>query len=123
MTGYAPVYIYFGVVFFVTLAILGVSAFGLPSLIGNTTSTPDKYLPYESGIKTETNLLKERFPLRHYLVALIFLIFDVEVIFLFPWAVIAKQIGAFAFYEMAFFLIVLLVSFAYVWKKGGLQWE
>ncbi len=54
---------------------------------------------------------------------LIFLIFDIEVIFLYPWAVIGKQIGAFAFWEMAFFLVALLVGFAYVWRKGGLQWE
>lgn len=80
-------------------------------------------MPYESGILTTTNLLQQRFPLRHYLVALIFLVFDVEVIFLYPWAVIGKEIGAFAFYEMAFFMAALLVGFAYIWKKGGLQWE
>lgn len=123
MTEYVPVYIYFALVFFVTLAILGVSAFGLPTLMGTTSDEPEKYLPYESGILTKTNLLRERFPLRHYLVALIFLIFDVEVIFLFPWAVIGKSIGPFAFYEMAFFLVALLVGFGYVWKKGGLEWE
>ena len=123
MSDYFPVYIYFGLVFFVTLSILGVSAFGLPTLFGSVKSEPDKYLPYESGIQTQTNLLRERFPLRHYLVALIFLVFDVEVIFLYPWAVIGKKIGAFAFYEMAFFLVALLVGFAYVWKKGGLEWE
>jgi NADH-quinone oxidoreductase subunit A len=80
-------------------------------------------MAYESGIQTETHLMKERFPLRHYLVGLIFLVFDVEVIFLYPWAVIGKTIGPFAFYEMLFFLIALFVGFAYVWKKGGLQWE
>lgn len=80
-------------------------------------------MPYESGIQTKTNLLHERFQLRHYLVALMFLVFDIEVIFLYPWAVVGKEIGAFAFYEMAFFLVALLVGFAYVWKKGGLQWE
>lgn len=80
-------------------------------------------MPYESGIITQTNLLQERFPLRHYLVALIFLVFDVEVIFMYPWAVIAKEIGPFAFYEMLFFLIVSSVGFAYVWKKQGFKWE
>jgi len=80
-------------------------------------------MPYESGIQTETHLLQERFPLRHYLVGLMFLVFDIEVIFLYPWAVIGKKIGAFAFYEMTFFLVALLVGFAYVWRKGGLQWE
>lgn len=80
-------------------------------------------MPYESGIQTETHLLQQRFPLRHYLVALIFLVFDIEVIFLYPWAVIAKKIGPFAFYEMSVFLVALLVGFAYVWRKRGLQWE
>lgn len=80
-------------------------------------------MPYESGIQTETHLLQKRFPLRHYLVALIFLVFDIEVIFLYPWAAVAKQMGAFAFYEMAFFLLALLVGFAYVWRKKGLEWE
>ncbi len=80
-------------------------------------------MPYESGIQTETNLLQKRFPLRHYLVGLLFLVFDIEVIFLYPWAVVGKSIGIFAFYEIAFFLLTLAVGFAYVWKKGGLEWE
>ncbi|MBA3722199.1 MAG: NADH-quinone oxidoreductase subunit A [Parachlamydiaceae bacterium] len=118
MSDYFPVYIYFGIVVFFTLLILGVSG-----LYTSKKSTKVKYMPYESGIQTETHLLKERFPLRHYLVALMFLVFDIEVIFLYPWAVIGKKIGAFAFYEMAFFLVALFVGFAYVWRKGGLQWE
>lgn len=113
-----PVYIYFALIVFVTLAVIGASALFPAKASGAT-----KYLPYESGIKTETHLLEERFPLHHYLVALIFLVFDIEVIFLYPWAVIGKKIGAFAFYEMGFFLVALLVGFAYVWRKGGLQWE
>ena len=111
-------YIYLGLVLFVTLVMLG-ATWIFPSI----KSTPTKFMPYESGIQTETQLLRKRFPLRHYLVALIFLVFDIEVIFLFPWAVIGKEVGAFAFYEMAFFLVVLSVGFAYVWKKGGLEWE
>lgn len=80
-------------------------------------------MPYESGIQTETHLLQKRFPLRHYLVGLIFLVFDIEVIFLYPWAVVGKSIGPFAFYEMAFFLSILLVGFLYIWRQGGLEWE
>lgn len=118
MSDYFPVYIYFGLVTFVTLLVLALSA-----LIGSKTKGHVKYLPYESGIITETHLLQERFPIRHYLVALIFLVFDIEVIFLYPWVVIAKTIGPFAFYEMLFFLFALVIGFAYVWKKGGLQWE
>lgn len=118
MSEYLPVYIYGGLVLFVTLTILALSG-----LFSSKKTSPTKFLPYESGIKTETNLMQERFPMRHYLVALIFLVFDVEVIFLYPWAVIGKTLGPFAFYEMFFFLIALLVGFLYVWRKGGLQWE
>jgi NADH-quinone oxidoreductase subunit A len=118
MSDFFSIYIYFGLVLFVTLAILGSSA-----LIPSDRSQPVKFLPYESGIQTETRLLQERFPLRHYLVGLIFLVFDIEVIFLYPWAVIGKQIGPFAFYEMTFFLVALLVGLAYVWRKKGLQWQ
>lgn len=115
---YFAIYIYFGLTFLVTLAIIGASA-----LFPSRKTDATKFMPYESGIKTETHLLQERFPMRHYLVALMFLVFDIEVIFLYPWAVIGKKIGAFAFYEMAFFLVALLVGFCYVWKKRGLQWE
>ncbi len=118
MSAYFPVYIYFGLIFLVTLLVLGLSA-----LFSSRKTSKVKFMPYESGIQTETHLLKERFTLHHYLVALMFLDFDVEVVFLYPWAVIGKQIGAFAFYEMLFFLAALAVGFAYIWRKGGLQWE
>jgi NADH-quinone oxidoreductase subunit A len=118
MSDYFPVYIYFGLVSIVSLLLIGIS-----SIMPSNKSNPVKFMPYESGIQTKADLLQHRFPLRHYLVALIFLVFDVEVIFMYPWAVVAKEIGAFAFYEMAFFMAALLVGFAYIWKKGGLQWE
>lgn len=118
MTSFFPLYIYFGLVLLITLATLGASG-----LFPSKKTSKVKFMPYESGIQTETHLLQQRFPLRHYLVALIFLVFDIEVIFLYPWAVIAKKIGPFAFYEMALFLVALLVGFAYVWRKRGLQWE
>lgn len=115
---YWAIYIYFGIVAVFVLLILGVS-----SLFPSNRSSPTKFLPYESGMKIETHLLQKRFPLHHYLVALMFLVFDIEVIFLYPWAVIGKQIGPFAFYEMAFFILILLVGFVYIWRKGGLQWD
>jgi NADH-quinone oxidoreductase subunit A len=118
LSEFFPIYIYFGLVVIVVLALLGLS-----TLISPKTEEPARYLPYESGIRTETHLFKKRFTIHHYLTALIFLIFDIEVIFLYPWAAVAKQIGVFALYEMVFFFIVLLIGFIYVWKKGGLQWE
>lgn len=113
-----PLFLYLGIVLIITLFLLFASA-----LFPSIKSSETKFMPYESGIKTEANLLKKRFPLKYYIVALIFLIFDVEVIFLYPWAVISKKIGAFAFFEMAFFIGILFIGFAYVWKKGGLKWE
>lgn len=115
---FLPVYIYFLLVLVVTIVTMLAT-----SLFSSQKDEPVKFMPYESGIKTETHLLQQRFPLRHYLVALMFLVFDVEVIFLYPWAVIARTLGSFAFYEMGFFLLALLVGFAYVWRKGGLQWQ
>jgi NADH:ubiquinone oxidoreductase subunit 3 (subunit A) len=118
MSEFFPVYIYFGLVMGIVVIVLLLSAL-FPAHKGDAA----KYLPYESGMRTETHLLQQRFPLQHYLVALIFLVFDLEVIFMYPWAVVAKSLGPFAFYEMLFFLAALLVGFAYVWRKGGLQWE
>lgn len=112
------IFLYLGLCIVVTLLVLGASGL-FPARPGS----PDKYMPYESGIRTHAELLQKRFPLHHYLVALIFLVFDVEVIFLFPWAVVAQDLGGFAFYEMLFFLVVLLAGFAYVWRKGGLKWD
>ena len=86
------VYVYFIIVLAVTLITMALS-----SLIPSKKTSEVKFEPYESGIQTETHLLQERFPMRHYLVALIFLVFDVEVIFLYPWAVIGKKIGAICF--------------------------
>jgi NADH-quinone oxidoreductase subunit A len=118
MSDFLPLYLYFGLTLILTLGVVASSA-----LIPSRPTSPVKFAPYESGIRTQTDLFKQRFPLRHYLVGLIFLVFDIEVIFLYPWAVVAKQIGPFAFYEMLIFLLVLLVGFIYVWRKRGLQWE
>jgi NADH:ubiquinone oxidoreductase subunit 3 (subunit A) len=118
VSDFFPVYIYGGLVLFVTLLVVALSG-----IFTSQNTSAVKFMPYESGMQTKTHLLQERMPLHHYLVALVFLVFDVEVIFLYPWAVVSRTIGAFAFYEMAFFLVALLVGFAYVWRKGGLQWE
>jgi NADH-quinone oxidoreductase subunit A len=118
VSDYFPVYIYSGLVLLVTLATIGAT-----SLFPSRRTDLEKFMPYESGIKTETHLLQKRIPLHHYLVALIFLVFDVEVVFFYPWAVVAKSIGAFAFYEMAFFVVALSIGFGYIWRKGGLQWQ
>jgi len=83
---------------------------------------PSKLATYECG-EVPVGDTRVRFNIRFYVVALIFLLFDVEVVFLFPWALVYKDLGWFAFLEMVVFLGVLLVGYAYVWRKGDLDWD
>jgi NADH-quinone oxidoreductase subunit A len=83
---------------------------------------PQKLSTYECGEEPVGNAWV-RFNVRFYVIALIFLIFDVEVVFLFPWALVYRQLGLFAFIEMAVFLVILIVGFTYVWVKGDLDWD
>ena len=85
-------------------------------------SYPSKLTTYECG-EPPLGDTRVRFNVRFYVVALIFLIFDVEVVFLFPWAVVYKNLGWFAFFEMVVFLAILFVGYAYVWRKGDLSWD
>lgn len=83
---------------------------------------PSKRSTYECG-ETPIGDTRVRFNIRFYVVALIFLIFEVEVVFLFPWATVYKDLGWFAFIEMLVFLAILFVGYAYVWRKGDLEWD
>lgn len=83
---------------------------------------PSKLTTYECG-ETPVGDTHVRFNIRFYVVALIFLVFDVEVVFLFPWATVYKELGWFAFIEMVVFLTILFVGYAYVWRKGDLNWD
>ena len=83
---------------------------------------PDKLSTYECGEEPVGNSWV-KFNIRFYVVALIFIVFDVEVVFLFPWAMVFKELGMFAFVEMAVFLAILVVGYAYVWVKGDLDWD
>jgi NADH-quinone oxidoreductase subunit A len=97
------------------------------NLFGPRRKTPRKLMPYESGM-TPIGPGTRRVPVHFYLVAVLFILFDIEIIFIIPWAVILRQFaaenfGIFALLEMAFFIIVLLVGLIYAWKKGALEWE
>ena len=83
---------------------------------------PEKLSPYECGEEPIGNAWV-RFNIRFYVIALIFLIFEVEVVFLFPWALVYRELGMIAFLEMAVFLTILIVGFVYVWVKGDLDWD
>lgn len=106
-------------------AILGIIMVAVPlivqSLVAPSKKSKEKLETYECGEESEGSAWLQ-FNIRFYVIALIFLIFDVEVVFLFPWAMVFKDLGLLAFVEMGIFLVVLIVGLAYVWKKGDLDW-
>ncbi|HIE21865.1 MAG TPA: NADH-quinone oxidoreductase subunit A [Acidimicrobiia bacterium] len=83
--------------------------------------TPEKLEPYECGIEPETDA-RDRYSIRFYLVAMLFVIFDVETVFMFPWAVIMDELALFGLIEMIVFLFILVVGYVYAWRKGALEW-
>jgi len=90
--------------------------------LGKRVYEPAKMAAYECGI-TPTGTARERFHTRFYLVAMLFIVFDIETVFLYPWAIVFKKLGMFGLVEMAIFIGILLVGFAYVWGKGALEWD
>lgn len=90
--------------------------------IGPKKPNPIKAEPFESGNPPKGDA-RIRFPVKFYLVAMLFLIFDVEVVFLYPWAILFRSLGLFGLVEMGIFLLILIVGFLYVWKKGALEWN
>ncbi len=91
-------------------------------LVGVRNPDPEKLTAYECGFDAFTDA-RNKFDVRFYLVTLLFIIFDLEIAFLFPWAITLGKIGVFGFWSMIIFLSVLTVGFVYEWKKGGLEWE
>ena len=95
---------------------------GLSRLLGVHKPDPEKLSPYECGFEAfEDSRMK--FDVRYYLVAILFIIFDLEIAFLFPWAVVLDSIGAFGLIAMGIFLFILVIGFIYEWKKGALEWD
>jgi NADH-quinone oxidoreductase subunit A len=90
--------------------------------LGRRVYDPAKQLPYECGI-TPVGNARDRFHARFYLVAMLFIVFDIEIVFLYPWAVVFKQLAVFGLIEMGVFLLILVLGFAYVWGKGALEWD
>ena len=109
--------VYAAVVLAIAVVLLFVS-----SWFGDKKPNPEKLRPYESGV-IPTGAARLRFPVPFYLVAIFFLIFDVEGAFIFSWAVSARALGWTGFLEISFFIVVLLLGLVYVWKKGGLDWR
>ena len=115
---------YLPVVILAALALVfAVLSLAASALLRPHRPTPAKLAPYECGIEPERLPKGERFSVRFYVVAMLFIIFDVEVIFLFPWAVGFRALGVFGLVEMAVFIGLVFVAYVYVWKRGGLDWE
>ena len=94
----------------------------LARLTGSQNPDPEKLSPYECGFEAFEDA-RMKFDVRYYLVAILFILFDLEIAFLFPWAVVLQDIGWFGFIAMLLFLGILVVGFIYEWKKGALEWE
>lgn len=97
---------------------------GMSAIIGPSRFNRRKYESYECGIDpTPQPVGGGRFPVKYYLVAMLFIIFDIETIFLYPWAVSFNQLGFFALVEMILFMVTVFIAYAYVWRRGGLDWD
>lgn len=109
-------------VLIVITVILGVLVIALGHMFGPRRPTSKKGAPYESGMLPYGPATRQ-LPVRFYLVAVLFILFDVEVIFLFPWAVVYRELGLFGIIEMVVFILILLVGFVYALKKGAFEWD
>jgi NADH-quinone oxidoreductase subunit A len=112
-----PVLIQIGIAIAVAGGMIGASA-----VLGRRVKDPVKSSPYESGMKP-VGSARERFSVKFYLVAMVFILFDIEAIFLYPWAVVYRELRLFAFFEMLLFIALVLCGFFYIWKKGVLNWS
>jgi NADH-quinone oxidoreductase subunit A len=113
---------YIAVLIFVVVAI----GFAIVALLLAWLIRPERYdkvklEPYECGIETRGDA-RDRYSIRYYLIAMLFVVFDVETVFMFPWAVIMHQLKLFGLVEMIVFLLILIVGYAYAWKQGALEW-
>jgi NADH-quinone oxidoreductase subunit A len=97
-------------------------AIGLGELFGPKKKSETKLMPYESGMNPIGEGTR-RMPVRFYLIAVLFILFDIEVVFFLPWAIVFRQLGLFGLIEMVVFIVILLVGYVYAWKKGALEWE
>ena len=116
---------------YVPILVLGVLAFGfalfsvvIASITGPKRYNRAKYDAYECGIEpTPQPAGGGRFPVKYYLTAMLFIVFDIEIVFLYPWAVAFDQLGLFGLVEMVLFIVAVLVVYAYVWRRRGLEWD
>jgi len=117
LSNYLPIVLFIGLA-----AVIGLALLIAPFVVAVKNPDPEKVSAYECGFDAFDDA-RMRFDVRFYLVSILFIIFDLEVAFLFPWAVAFKDVGWFGFWSMMIFLVVLTVGFVYEWKKGALEWD
>lgn len=111
-------------IFFYFVLVVGFTVFALflSHITGPRSSNPDKLIPYECGVNPQGSA-RLRFSIKFYLVAMLFIVFDIETVFLYPFAVIFRELKLLGLIEIAVFIVILMTGFAYVWGKGALEWE
>ena len=115
--GILPIFIY------VTLAVLfGILVMVLTTFLGPKKPTPEKLAPYESGIQ-EIEAPKRRFPVKYLLTGMLFIVFDIEIVSFYPLAILLRQIKLLGLIELLIFLLILMIGYVYVWRKGAFTWE
>jgi NADH-quinone oxidoreductase subunit A len=119
-----------GLTLYVPILVLAALAavFAVFSLVAGSVAGPKRWNrakleSYESGIEPTPGNTSTRFPVKYYLTAMLFIVFDIEIIFLYPWAVAYDRLGVFGLVEMVTFVATVLVAYAYVWRRGGLEWD
>ena len=114
---------YFPILLFLLVGLaVGVAPVVLGAILAPHKPDPEKYSPYECGFEAFEDA-RMKFDVRYYLFAILFILFDLEIAFLFPWAVVINDVGLFGFLSMMVFLAILTVGFVYEWMKGALEWE
>jgi len=118
VTTYIPI-----IALFVLATLFAVGSVVTGALVGPRRFNRAKLDPYECGIEPEPHSGSSRFPVKYYLTAMLFIVFDIEIIFLYPWAVTFAHLGVFGLVEMVLFIATVFVAYAYVWRRGGLEWD
>ena len=108
--------------FLLVAAGIGVALIVIGNVLGPKRPSAEKLSPYECGFAAFEDA-RMKFDVRYYLIAILFIVFDLEIAFVFPWALVFRELGVFGLVEMGVFLALLVIGFVYVWKKGALEWE
>lgn len=110
------------IITFLFAGLIGAAFILLATFLGPKAPSPAKAEPFECG-ETPFSLPAGHIPVKFYMVGMLFILFDVELVFLFPWAVVYRHLGLYGFFEMLVFLGIVLIGFVYAWKKGALEWS